>query len=306
MAIPKELEGLMDGFSQEELTLFDNLMTKQYGLAKAKDPNAPTLQEGWLRQQEFDKKSNKWKKDMEAAQELSNARQRWYEENKPVHENALELNRKLEAEKQEWQQQQQELQQKLSEAEQRRAAEGGEPVDREELKRLVMEEHKAMGWLSKAEQQALIDEKTAQLTGQTDAAIKSAEKRLWEETFPQMANHALDISEIGYDHKTEFQEPIDRMKFTEFLSENKITDFKKGYEQFVKPRRDERDFKTRVEAEVTQRMSGLSVNGGMPVAGGPQPKGALQMRIEKDAAGPGSLTAAAAAAAAEMRSEGKY
>lgn len=306
MAIPKELEPLMEGFTADEKSLFDNLMTKQYTAAKAKDPNGATLQEGWLRQQEFDKRSNQWKGDLDKAKAAEQQMRTWWNDNKPIHDAALEHNRELEAKLQEESQQREELQRKLSEAETRRAAEGGEQVDPAEVRRQVAEEAKALGWLSKSEMDSLIAAKYAQLESDTKSAIEGARKELWEQSFPQIANHAADISEIAYDHKSEFSEPFDRLKFTEFLSENKISDFKKGYEQFVKPRRDDRDFKKRVDAEVEQRMSGLNVTGGLPVPGGPQQKGALQMRIEKDNATPTSSTAAAIAAAAELRSEGHF
>lgn len=311
MAIPKELESLVEGFSQEELKLFDNLVTKQYEFAKAKDPNGATLQEGWLRQQEFDKRSNEWKSRTEKAEDLAKRRNEWYEQNKPIHDAALEHARELETRSQELETQQAELRQKLTEAEARRAAEGGDPVDKEELKRLVMEEAKGMGWLTKAEMQQLIDNKEFQLASvqaardEATKAIVAAKTELWEKSFPEIANHAADISEIAYDHKSEFQESLNRTEFSAFLKDKGISDFKAGYTDYVKPRRDEREFKKRVDAEVQQRVSGMTVNGGA-VLGGPQEKGALQMRIERDNAAATTMSAASAAAAAEMRTEGKY
>lgn len=313
MAIPKELEGLLEGFSQEELGLFDNLMTKQFTTAKARDKDAPTLREGWLRQQDYDKQSNEWKKSVDKAEKLAQARQDWFDENKPIHDAALESSRTLEAEKQQWLEQQTELQRKLSEAETRRAAEGGDTVDAAELERRVQEQAQKAGWMSKSEMQVLISEEAGKLAREeagklVKSEIEGARKQLWEESFPAIAAHAADIAEIAYEHRDEFKKTLDRTEFANFLAENKISDFKKGYEQFVKPVREKRDFETKVEAEVKQRISGMTVNGSLPVPGGPQPKGALQMRLEKEQQAPTAHTpsAAAAAAAAEMRAEGLY
>lgn len=297
----------MEGFSKEELTLFDNLLTKQYTAAKAKDPNAPTLQEGWLRQGDYDRLSNESKAEAKKAKDEEQRMRAWFNDNKPIHDAALEHNRELETKLQEEQQQREDLQRKLSEAETRRAAEGGDTVDAAELERRVQEEAKKLGWLSKSDMTALINSEATRMAQETaKTAIAEANTKLWSETFPQMANHAADIAEIAYDHKDEFKSSLDRLKFTEFLSENKITDFKKGYDQFVKPVRDEKAFKQRVDDEVKLQISGLTVNGGLPVPGGPQQKGALQMRIEKEAATPTSSTAAAIAAAAELRQEGHF
>jgi hypothetical protein len=312
MAIPKELEPLVEGFSQEELKLFDNLVTKQYEFAKAKDPNAPTLQEGWLRQQEFDKRSNEWKKRTDTAEDLAKRRNEWYEQNKPIHDAALEHARELEARAQTLEQQQAELRQKLTEAEARRVTEGGETVDWAELDRRVEEKAKTMGWVSKSELQELAKQESSQMAREAareeaTKAIVAAKTELWEKSFPEIANHAADISEIAYDHKSEFNgESLNRTEFSAFLKEKGISDFKAGYTDYVKPRRDEREFKKRVDAEVQQRLSGITVQGGSPVLGGPQEKGALQQRIERDNAALQSVSAASAAAAAEMRAEGKY
>lgn len=311
MAIPKDLEALLEGFTPEETTLFDNLLTKQYTAAKAKDPNAPTLQEGWLRQQEFDKRSNEWKTKLTEAEKLAAARQRWFEENKPIHDNALKNARELEEKYEAAEKQRVELETRLQEALTRRAAEGGEQVDPAELAALVQAETKKYGFLTKSEMDAIIDTKAAQLakdeaTRISDERITAAEKRLWSETFPQMANHAADIAEIAYDHKVEFGEPFDREKFTALLAERKITDFKEGYKQFVAPRREEVLFKKKVEDEVKQRVSAMAANGGMQAPpGGPAPLGALQMKIQKDQAAT-TLSAASAAAAAELRAEGSF
>lgn len=313
MAIPAALEALMTDFSQEERTLIDNLMTKQFTAAKAKDPNGATLQEGWLRQQDYDKQSNEWKKSVEKAEKLAQARQDWFTENKPIHDAALESNRALEAEKQQWLEQQTELQRKLSEAETRRAAEGGDTVDAAELERRVQEQATKAGWMSKTEMSALINEEAGKLAREEagklfKTELEVARKQLWEESLPIMANTAVDLAEIAVDHMGEFKSHLDRKAFSDFMVENKITDSKKGYEQFVSPVRADRDFKAKVEAEVQQRISGMTVNGSLPVPGGPQPKGALQMRLEKEQQAPTAHTpsAAAAAAAAEMRAEGLY
>jgi len=316
MAIPKDLEPLLEGFTEDEIKTFDSLLTKQQQLAKAKDPNAPTLTEGWLRQSDYDRNINKMKSDLGKAQELAEAREKWYAENKPIHDAALQHARELESRAEELEThskdletQYAELQKKLSEAEQRRAAEGGEPVDAAELERRVQDEIKKFGYVSRSDMDTIIQEQQKKLAEEEkllNDRINEAQKKLWEESFPLMANHSLDIAEIGWDHKAEFNENLDREAFTKFLVDNKITDFKDGYSRYVKPRRDEILFTKRVDEEVKQKISGMTVQGALPVQGAGIPeKGALQVRLEKER-GTDSTLAAAAQAAAELRSEGKF
>ena len=91
------------------------------------------------------------------------------------------------------------------------------------------------------------------------------------------------------------------------MTERKIMNPKDGYTEFVKPQRDEREFKKKVEEEVKQRLSGMAVNGSLlSPTGGVMEKGAVQMRVEKDAAAAGNnIAVLAAQAAAELRQEGK-
>lgn len=304
MAIPKELEPLLEGFTAEEKTQFDNLITKQAASAKAKDPNAPTLAEGWLRQADYDRRMNLNKEEVTKAQERTKQLEDWYTENEPIHRAALDRARELESAKTE-------LEKQLEEARQKRAAEGGDQVDAAELAKRVQDEvgrlREQYGFVSKEDQQKIIQDEVAKLAHEeTKKAIDDATKAYYEVAMPQGVNLAADIAEICVDHKAEFGERLDRKKFAEFMTERKLIDPVKAYDEYVKPRRDEVEFKKRVEEEVKQRVSGMSLAGGAVPTGGPMEKGAVQQKIEKDAAAQGNnLSVLAAQAAQELRQEGK-
>lgn len=295
MAIPEDVKPFLEGFTAEELKTFDGFLTK-----------APKLAEGWLRQSDYDRKMNTNKAEVETAKTRAKELEDWYAENKPIHDRSLQRTRELEDS-------QRDLETKLKAAETRRAAEGGDQVDAAELKARVTEEvnrlREQYGWVSKADQEKIINDEAKKLAlEESKKFVDEASKRFYEETLPQSVNFAADVAEICVDHKGEFSEYLDRKKFAEFMSERKILDPKKGYEEFVKPKRDEKEFKRKVDEEVKQRISGLAISGNnIAPGGGIMPKGVLQMRIEKDAQANGqtSTTALAAQAAQELRAEGK-
>lgn len=295
MPIPEDVKPFLEGFTAEETKLFDNLLTK-----------SPKLAEGWLRQSDYDRKMNERKAEMEKATKRSTELEDWYTENKPIHDRALARSRELED-------QQKELQEKLTAAGAARTAAGGDQVDAAELSRRVQEEFAKLkdqyGFVSRAEQDKIIAEQTQKLAGdETKKLIDDARKSYYEEMMPAGVNLAADVAEICVDHKNEFNERLDRKKFAEYMAERKFTDPVKAYEEYVKPRRDEVAFKQKVEDEVKQRMSGIAISGGtIQPGGGVMPKGAMQMKIEKDAAANGAAVTSvlAAQAAAELRSEGK-
>ena len=306
MAIPKELEPLVEGFTAEEKTIFDNLLTKQAQAAKAKDPNAPTLAEGWLRQSDYDRKQNLSKAEVDKAQKRTQELEDWYKDNEPIHKAALERSRELEAKYAE-------VEQQLNEARARRAAEGGDQVDAAELEKRVKEEMTKLqatyGYVTKADTEKIIQEQTVKLAqDESKKFIDEASKKFFEETLPATANFAADIAEICFDHKSEFGEYLDRKKLAEFMTERKLINPKDGYAEFVKPQRDERAFKLRVDEEVKQRVSGMALNGNMvSPTGAVMPKGAIQMKVEKDAAAAGNnLNVLVNQAAQELRQEGKF
>lgn len=299
MAIPKDLEPLIEGFTAEERTLFDNLLTKQATTARARDANAPTLADGWLRQSDYDRKMNLSKDEIQKAKDRARQLEDWYAENEPIHRASLDRARELESRNAE-------IMQQLDQA----RTQGGGDVDAVELERRVQAEVAKLkdtyGYVTKTDIGNVIKQETEKLTGETKKAIDDATKQYYEVAMPQGINLAADIAEICVDHKSEFNERLDRKKFAEYMQENKLVDPVKAYEQYVKPRRDEIEFKKKVDEEVKQRLSGMTVNGGMPGAGSPLSKGVIQMKVEKDQAAAGiSTTVAATQAAAELRQEGR-
>jgi hypothetical protein len=305
VAIPKELELLIEGFTAEEKSLFDNLLTKQATTARAKDPNAATLADGWLRQSDYDRRMNLSKEEVSKAKNRSKELEDWYAENEPIHRAALSRAQELETRVAE-------VQQQLEQSRQTRG-EGADQVDAAELERRVQTEVAKLkdtyGYVTKADIAAVIKDETSKMSDEAKGFITEASKKFYEETLPATANFAADIAEICFDHKSEFGDYLDRKKLAEFMTERRIVNPKDGYAEFVKPKRDELVFKQRVEDEVKQRISGMALNGGggAQLSTSPMGKGAVQMRVEKDNAVAGStLAAATSQAAQELRNEGKF
>jgi hypothetical protein len=297
MPIPEELKPFLEGISAADVAVFDNLLTKTPGLGTR-------LKEGVLRQSDYDRKMNENKTKLTAAEERAKELDEWYEVNNTIHTNLLTEYDKLEK-------QSRELQEKLARAEAARTASGGDDnVNAAELEARVKEEVSKLGYVSKSEMDSIIATQANKLaTEAANAEIKKATDQFWKETFPAAASAQADIAEICYDHKVEFNENIDRAALDAVMKERGLTSFKKGYEALVEPKRKEREFTRKVDDEVKTRLSGMTGGGfagGSPIL----EKGAVQMRIEREAAkaaasGVSSSKLAAVEAAQELRNEGK-
>lgn len=283
--------------------VFENLQAKY-----------PALAEGYLRQSDYDKNMNKSKAELEKALATEKEWKQWAGDNLPIHEKLLKSSL-------EWDDQKKQLEQQLTEARAARSAAGGDTVDAAELARRVQEEVGKLGFASKSEMDTVIAQQSAKMAKEETAKeIAAANKRFYEETLPASINFNMDAAEIAMQHMREFNgEPIDRTKFSEFMAERKISEPKKAYEEFVRPQRDKIALDAEVakqvaakEAELKQQYSGSSLAGGGGLPPGLQPKGAVQMKMEKDAeanAGQGASLAvkiAAQQAAAELRTEGSF
>lgn len=188
-------------------------------------------------------------------------------------------------------------------------------MDAAELERRVKETIAGLGYVSKTEIGEIIKtHKSEMALEEAQKYVQDANKKYYEETLPATTNFIADVTELVMDHKAEFGGNLNRQEFADFMRERNLVDPKKAYEEYVRPKRQEKELETKVEermkvreAELRQQFSGQALNGGTPSSGF-APKGALQMKIEKDnaekqAAGSGVL---AAQAAAELRAENKF
>lgn len=300
MALDAELlKTLTEHMAPEDAKVFENLTTKY-----------KPLEEGFLRQSDYDKYMNKTKEEVAAAKQKAAEWETWSKENVPIHEDLLKSYRELED-------QQKELQTQLAAAQAARAAGGEDTVNAAELEARVKESIGKLGYASKEEIQQIINTESKKLAQEeAKTYVEAAQKKFYEETLPASINFNMDAAEIAMQHMREFDgQAIDRVKFSEFMKERNLLDPKKAYDEFVRPQRDDIALKKQVaeavkakEEEIRQQYSGQGLPGGGIIPPGLQPKGAMQMRIEADAAaasGNHAPSVAAAAAAAELRAEGK-
>jgi len=292
------LKSLTEHMAPEDAKVFENLTTKY-----------KPLEEGYLRQSDYDRFMNKTKTELDDAKAKQKEWEDWAKDNVPIHQNLIKSYEDLEKKNKEFEAQ-------LAEAQAARAAAGEGEVDAAELARRVQEEVNKLGFASKGEIDKIINEQASKLAREeATKEIAAANDRFFKETVPGITNFTMDAAEIAYDHKVEFGASLDRAKFSEFMKERNLLDPKKAYEEFVRPQRDakklEEEVSSRVKAreeELRQQYSAHGMPGGGGVPNGLQPKGAMQMKIERDeAAKQGSMATSVAAqqAAAELRNEGR-
>lgn len=300
MALAAELLELTKHMAPDDAKTFENLLTKH-----------PTIGEGWLRQADYDRNLNRSKQELEEARRKSQEWQNWAKDNVPIHEELVKSYSDMER-------QQKELQTQLAAAQAARSAAGDDTVDAAELSRRVQEEVTKLGYASRSDVDKIINDQAVKLAREeATKEVAAAQKRFYEETLPASVNFNMDAAEIAMQHMREFDgKAIDRTEFSNFMKERNILEPKKAYEEFVRPQRDkialEKSIADAVKAkeqELQQQYSAAGLPGGGMVPPGLQSKGAVQMRIDREAeAAKGNMATsiAAQAAAAEMRAEGRF
>lgn len=294
-----DLEALGAHMGNEDKTVFENLLQKNPKTARE-------IIDGRLRQSDYDKNMNLSKAEVTTAKKRAQEMQEWYERNEPLHKKALADLGTLE-------EQRKELEEKYTKQSEEFAAlaasKGGEGVDAAALQAAIDAQVKKYGYVTQEEFNKIsADELQKQVATATDEKIKAAETKLFTETMPGMVMFAMDMGELATEHRQEFGEKLDRKAFSDFMTENKIQDANKAYSAYVAQRRQDRDFQKKVDDEVQKKMSGMQVNGDGQQQFAPlMQRGVLQQKIDEENKNSTSNTSAAAmAAAAELRSEGKF
>jgi Zn-finger nucleic acid-binding protein len=293
----KDLEALGSHMGDDDRKNFENLLTKNEKFARE-------LVDGRLRQQDYDKKMNLSKEEVKKAKDDEKRMRDWYEENEPIHKDALE---KVRLEREEKEKFKKDAEEKAAEVARLMEARG-ENVDQAALETYLKTEVAKYGFMTKAEMESASKEFIAkEAEAKANELIQKARTDWMSTSVPAMTHFAMDMSEIAYDHRSEFGEHLDRGALSKFMEENKFTEPKKAYDAFVRDRRDEKKFTQRLDEEVKKRMSGMGVPGATDYPGmGVMEKGALQQDVEKRQATVSGLDPAAAMAAArELREEGK-
>ncbi len=260
------------------------------------------FQEGYLRQSDYDRKMNEVKTDRQKEQEaLQAARdsaakwQKWADDNMPRHTQLMDEYKKLTEKNKE-----------LETAVAAAAAAGGGggnggggEVDEAKLLAKVQDEISKRGYVSRDDVTKIAVEEARKLAKEErDAFLK--------DTLPATIEWNQKMMDFNWDHRQEFNEPFDRKAFSKFVSEKKLEDLDEAYKMFVGDKRMEKKIKEETDKRVKDEMSKRNFPGSGP-APGPAEMGPVQTRrAGKDGLPPeATITEAAMAAAAELRSEGR-
>jgi hypothetical protein len=293
MALKQELEELLASIKDEKVREEQRKFLETY----------PQFAEGYLRQSDYDRKMNEVKTDRQKEQDaLEKVREseakwkKWYEDNAPRHTQLMDEYKKV-------QQRATELEAQVAAAatKQNESGTGGDVVDEAKLMAKVQEEIAKRGYVSQADVQRIASEEATKLA-------KQERDSFFKDTLPGVLEWNQKMMDFNYEHRQEFGEAFDRKAFSKFVSEKKIEDLDEAYKMFVGDRRTEKKIQTETEKRVKDELSKRNVPG---TGASPAPDlGPLQMRragkgvdgLPEDA----TISAAAMAAAAEMRSEGKF
>jgi len=268
---------------------------------------------GNLRQQDYDAKMNASKKEVQDAVEKATKWQKWADDNVPRHQTLMDEWKATRTKNEELEKQVKEVSDKLA-----LAGTGGEDMTEEQLKKVqdaVEGRIAGRGFVSKTELSGIINQELTKVAH--DEAIKIADERvalLNKETLPAWGMYITKQVGLQFRHRDEFGKPMDDQAFAKYIVDNKLNvqsaqDLDKAFESFTAEDRNKlKETKMREEIEKDVRTK-MNVPG---TGASPTPElGAVEAmrRGTKEAAIPeGAIPgtgALAAAAAAELRAEGK-
>jgi hypothetical protein len=261
------------------------------------------FQEAALRQSDYDRKMNEVKTDREkeqqalqAARDRAEKMQKWYDENYPRHTQLMDEYKKL-----------QDKNKELETAVAAAAAAGGGgsngggggEVDETKLLSKVQEEIAKRGYVSR-------DDVIKIATDEAKKLAKEERDSFLKDTLPATIEWNQKMMDFNWDHRQEFNEPFDRKAFSKFVADNKLEDLDKAYGMFVNDKRTEKKIKEETDKRVKDELSKRNFpgTGAIPSA---MEMGPLQTRrAGRDGLPPeATVSEAAMAAAAELRTEGK-
>jgi len=231
----------------------------------------PTLGEGWLRQNDYDRFLNENKGKLSKYDETMD----WYKKTKPVHEQTLkdladaqDKAARLEAE----------VTAKATELAAAKAASGEGGGDPDKTKE------------------------------QADAARDN----FFKNDVPAALGFQTAMVDVQWKYRDEFGKSLNRIEFAKFMTDNKLSDPIDAYEKYTEKERREREIATEVKKRTEEAEKKMRAEF-VPGTTGPQGTGHLQVRISEKKPGDALFgqdielgdNAAAMAAAAELRGEGK-
>jgi hypothetical protein len=303
MALSQELEDVI-----AELEKVDAPAAKEYRATLEKFPalQKPLAERG-MRQSDYDRRMNEVKDDLENAKKV----REWYNgpEGKSAYDAkdaslkaAIAKQKDLEAE----------VAKRAVVAASLTTALGpdGKPIDPAVLAEKVLESLRGHV-VGKTEIEAMV---TAEAQKLVTAQFEEARQKFYKDDFAPSAQWLTSMTDAQLRYHDETGKRMDRKEFAKFMSDNKIDDPEKAYEQFVAPIKREKEVETLAEKRAQEILAKRTEAGGFPgSSGAPGSGGHLQVRLHKKEANDplfGSEVALgdntlAAAAAAELSAEGK-
>ena len=304
----KSFEEVYGQLSADEKKLFDSTLTKH-----------PELKEGWLRQDDYSRKTQEiaaQKKDFEEGQAKVAQYDAWYEKVEPRWKGLAEKGIIDEETGEElWTAQKSKLEEELESA--KAAALAGADMDPKELDRRVTEIVKANGGVSKEEMSALIQSEAKKLASEVFTEQWSGkEKDFNEKTIPFVAGFSAGTAVVASQFEKETGEAWTKERqaqMFELMAAKKNFDPFAVKEEMIAPFKAKKDQEAEIERRVQER---LQTTKGMPGSGdeplipeAEKAKGALRQMLDRSAEVEGDIQGLimgkAREAGAQMRSEGK-
>jgi hypothetical protein len=302
MALAAELQTVVDDLSKFLEDPADAGTLKALFEKNAK--LAQEVKDGRLRQSDYDRFLNENKQRLKYADDMK----KWADTNVPKHEKLTKdfadleaLNRDLETKVTDYRDQ-------LA-----KAAAGGD-VDEATLSARIETRVKELGYVPKAEMEAIIRQEAGKLADEkVKTEVEARTNTFLTQTWPavQAINQAVIMK--SFSHMKEFGEPLnddDVTAISKIMTERNLQDPRKAYDIWIEPKRTAKT----IEAEVEKRVQAkLSESAGFPgVSGQPMMElGPVQLKHagkipELPEGTKLGDNAAAMAAAAELRSESKF
>jgi hypothetical protein len=259
--------------------------------------------EGNLRQQDYDRKMNETKSEIERYKETAKKWEDWSARNVPKHDELIKSYTELEA-KAKALQEEKDL---AVAAAVRDAAGEGKAVNVDDLIKKVDEVIAKRGYVLPSEVQKIADQEAAKL-------MQQERDSFFKQTVPAVMAEINNMNNLQFKHMKEFNgELFDTEKFATFRAEKKIMDMNDAYDAFVATQRREIETKKLRDEITSQVEKEFASKHNLPGSGAPAAPelGPVQMhRLGKAPALPDGTelgdNRAAFAAAAELRSEGKW
>jgi len=274
----KTFEEMYSQLSAEEKKVFDNAIAKE-----------PELKNGWLRQDDYSRKSNELageKKKFEGDLEYATRMKAWAEDAVPRYDRLVEVGIIDKEGNELWTTQKSELETQLAEA--RKQAVGGD-MDPAELDKRVREIVKAAGGLTPEELKAVVASEGKRLAEETfTEQWKAKETDFNTKTIPFVTGFSASVAVVANRFEKETGEPWTAEKQKELfgmMSAKNNFDAFALEEELMKPHREKKAAEKKIQEEVDKRVTEMrkSMPGGGVDDFIPQPdsKGALQIALEQ-------------------------